>query len=95
MMPPECQICGKSIRNAPDEDFKLLYFKRSPEQEETRKRMQESRMVGHPPGAHWFCETHAAQAEELTHLEFKDARFRMRGGGLWNRLTSMLRRLKN
>lgn len=87
MMPPMCQMCRKSSRSNPDEKFKLIYFKLSEEQKEQKVRMKENRMVGHPPGAHWFCLEHAALMKPLKHLEYKDAKAELRKPkGVWERI---------
>lgn len=65
MMPPECALCEKSIRNS-DGEFELVYFKETKEDEEWHKRAgEEPGFVGHPPNAVWFCKEHHKEAEKL------------------------------
>ena len=76
-MPPICSFC-----NARFDPFKskgeLLHFKISDEDKASNQRMRDKRMVGHPIGAHWFCEAHVDAARELTHLGIGDALAKMR-----------------
>ncbi|NNE57753.1 MAG: hypothetical protein HKN36_06560 [Hellea sp.] len=78
MMPPSCDLCRKDHHSDPDEKFRLIYFKLTPEQAAKKQRMKDRRMVGHPPGAHWFCAEHFALMEPLQNLEYKQARAELR-----------------
>lgn len=73
-MPPRCSLCGKTSRSSPDEKFRLLYFALTPEQAERKSHMKKNRMIGHPLGAHWFCETDRARAKPLIHLTWAQAK---------------------
>lgn len=74
MKPPHCSLCDKNLRRNPDEDFSLVRFKLTAEQQARKEKMKEKRMVGHPPGAHWFCEQHAMKAKALRSMTWGEAK---------------------
>ena len=55
-----------------------MTFAISAEDEASNQRMRDRRMVGHPKGLHWMCETHIDAARELTHLKWPEAKTKMK-----------------
>lgn len=78
MKPPICALCHTDFRHETDSKGGLLYFTLTPEQEAERRRMVETHMTGHPPGAAWFCSEHYEQASQLTHLSSGEAMKKLR-----------------
>lgn len=74
MMPPRCVLCGKDGRKNPDENFRLVYFRLTAEQQASKDRMKAMGKVGHPPGAHWFCEQHLKRAKALRSRTWSEAK---------------------
>ncbi len=71
MRPPICCICDKEL-DSPD-DGRLIYFKKRASDREWDEKMERKGMVGHPPFAEWFCETHYKRAFELKDLTIDKA----------------------
>ncbi|MEM8888002.1 MAG: hypothetical protein AAGD28_08450 [Bacteroidota bacterium] len=91
MKPPKCSICSKKFSPS-KEGGGGVYFKLTEEQQARKKRMKEKRMVGHPPGYHWFCEKHIKKAKKYKHLHWPEAKgMILKKSGLFARIQSLLR----
>ncbi len=73
MMPPHCKLCRKTSRSHPDETFELVRFKLTDEERAKKAEMKARRRVGHPPGTHWFCSSHAKIANQFKQLTWAEA----------------------
>lgn len=92
MQPPICELCGTKF----SEGGKLVYFKRTPGDEEWYKLAEKPGFTGHPPNAAWFCEEHLAAAENLREIYFSDAIKALRKSMDEGRIGSdLIRRLKD
>ena len=76
MMPPECKICGKGLRESVECD--IVYFKRTKKDKEWDKAIKESGLTGHPPYAVWFCMEHFAEAKKLENFTREEAMKKLR-----------------
>lgn len=73
MMPPECSCCGREQSDFPSMKFEIVYFKRTPEDEDWYRRSEEEGWEGHPPNAYWFCSDHLELALKYESLNVKEA----------------------
>lgn len=88
MKPPLCSICRKKFSPSKS-GGSGVYFKLTKEQQAEKDRMKERRMIGHPPGYHWFCENHIEKARKYKHLHWSEAKSHiLKKTGLFNRLKS-------
>lgn len=83
MMPPHCKFCRKNHRKNPEEDFKLIRFPLTPEEKQQKAaedlaRSQGRYKMGHPIGAHWFCQDHGRQITAYKHMTWPEARAAMK-----------------
>ena len=63
MKPPICAFCY--TRFGPDEGG-LVYFRKTPSDEEWYVKASTPGFVGHPPNCGWFCGAHVGKARELS-----------------------------
>ena len=78
-MPPYCALCRKNHRVNPDEDFNLIRFKLTEDERMEKDKIDAALsrgkpIVGHPPGAYWFCSEHASKVKSLTHLTWPEVK---------------------
>ncbi len=71
MKPPICEVCSK--RMGENDECKLLYFKKGPNDLKWDKKASKLGFTGHPPYAAWFCPKHLEKAQNLTHLTLPEA----------------------
>lgn len=77
MKPPRCMICQRTLDDLPFSSFKLVRFAINAEEKALERQRAEEGWAGHPPWDVWFCDEHAAPAEELSHLHWRDAKARL------------------
>ena len=70
MKPPICCICDKDLLS---DKGGLVHSKKSPEDLQWDKKMEQDDFVGHPPYAAWFCENHYDVAVKYKHKTYKEA----------------------
>lgn len=63
MMPPNCAVCGRTLRSDPDLKFGQVRF----------ANFEPIKGPGHPKGLIWFCVDHLDAAKELKHLPSSEA----------------------
>lgn len=73
MKPPICSICKKDFRSKIQEGGRIT-FKLTDKEKKRKEEMKERRMVGHPPGLHWFCKRHLAIAKKYRTLTYAEAK---------------------
>ena len=76
MKPPQCSICRKNF-NPGKEGGGGVYFKLNAEEQARKDRMKAERMVGHPPGYHWFCVKHIEKAQKHKNLHWSEAKIQI------------------
>jgi hypothetical protein len=64
-----CAICGRHLKD----NGGLIYFRKRPSDIAWQERMDEKKMVGHPPYAEWFCDEHYEIAKQVQHLAIDEA----------------------
>ncbi|MFC5748831.1 hypothetical protein [Actinomadura rugatobispora] len=78
MRPPHCFVCGLSLRDIDDDQdlwsvFTLVTFELTHEEKTAHQARDRSGWVGHPENTEWFCNQHAALAQERSHLHWRTA----------------------
>lgn len=78
MKPPMCFTCMRTLDDLPFSSFKLVRFAINAKEEALERMQDQEDWAGHNPWNVWFCDEHAAPAEELTHLHWREATTRLR-----------------
>jgi hypothetical protein len=71
MRPPICAICDRDFRDSLSEGG-YVQFKLTDDDIAKNKKLQESKMAGHPAGLEWFCKHHYVTANMYRHLTYAE-----------------------